>query len=261
MKCFGKAAIAAATLAMCGTTASATPYMIDRGLPTTNLNNAAGSNRSNVAWGFEGNYMSGDTFTLPSSSRIDKLSIWVVAGSADPGTTLQDTFSSISFYLGSASDSSVPLAMSANLTGNLSDNPNVAVSRVTYADGQDYQNQNSGFNSIFQIDFLNLGNFAAGDFVFALGGQPMNGANPFLHASNADLSGSSQDGANDLYNWFYGAPGDASVLLGGDYQSNGVGWDKSSDINVQIMAVVIPLPGAAGMALAGMGLIGLRRRR
>ncbi|MFU8827909.1 MAG: hypothetical protein ACNA8P_00575 [Phycisphaerales bacterium] len=41
--------------------------------------------------------------------------------------------------------------------------------------------------------------------------------------------------------------------VAGEYD---VYWD-----NFTAMSVVIPLPGAAGMALAGMGMIGLRRRR
>lgn len=45
---------------------------------------------------------------------------------------------------------------------------------------------------------------------------------------------------------------------------NGYNFGENYDIfwdNFTAMSTVIPLPGAAGMALAGMGMIGLRRRR
>ena len=38
--------------------------VFDRGLPTANLNNAAGANRSNVAWAFDGDYITGDDFSF-----------------------------------------------------------------------------------------------------------------------------------------------------------------------------------------------------
>ena len=60
--------------------AHASTLVVDRGLPAENLNNAAGSNRSNVAWGFNGAFHTGDTFSLPSTGnsalpswRVDKL--------------------------------------------------------------------------------------------------------------------------------------------------------------------------------------------
>src|SRR4051794_40560918 len=57
--------------------------IIDRGLPSTNLNNTAGVDRSNVDWGFQPNnqYFSGDDFTLPVGTwQLDSIRIWAVAG-------------------------------------------------------------------------------------------------------------------------------------------------------------------------------------
>lgn len=55
-------------------TANAGPVtLVDRGLPTANLNNASGANRSNVAW-VDGRYptphvLLGDTFQNTSSMK------------------------------------------------------------------------------------------------------------------------------------------------------------------------------------------------
>lgn len=248
--------------------ASASSLVIDRGLPDANLNNAAGGDRSNVAWGFNGDYLSGDDFTLGSTGdpsrpswRIDKLSLWVVAGSADPAATLGDTFSSISLFLG-PDNGSIDQAKTATLTGNSTNNADVSVSKVAYpGTSLDYQGSGGGFLNIFQVDFTNLGTFSPGELLFSLGGDPQDGANPFLHASNAALSGTQQDGADGMYRWFAGNGLDSSVTIGGMFDSDGNGWDKSSDINVQIYATAIPLPTGAGLAAFGLGLAAIRRRR
>ncbi|HEY5082878.1 MAG TPA: hypothetical protein VII48_00025, partial [Rhizomicrobium sp.] len=49
--------------------AAASVLVVDRGLPTDNLNDAAGANRSNVAWADDPvPYFYGDTFTLPTGA-------------------------------------------------------------------------------------------------------------------------------------------------------------------------------------------------
>jgi hypothetical protein len=61
----------------------------------------------------------------------------------------------------------------------------------------------------------------------------------FNHASNAVLSGSPQDGADDLFlvweqpdlDWLYPCDTKDGALCGG--------WDKSSDLNVQIWASLV----------------------
>ena len=55
--------------------------------------------------------------------------------------------------------------------------------------------------------------------------------NAFLHASNAALSGSLQEGADDILLWF--APDDNVYGWYSDFP--GV-WDKRSDFNVQVFA-------------------------
>src|SRR5436305_11714257 len=76
--------------------------VFDRGLPTSNLNFAAGGNRSNVTWGYDNEFFSGDDFTLPAGSwRIDTIRIWTVDGA--PGVShLGQDYSSVSLYGGPA---------------------------------------------------------------------------------------------------------------------------------------------------------------
>src|ERR1035438_6604515 len=73
-----RSSISAALLtAMLTTTAIAAPLLVDRGLPTANLNNAAGGSRSNVDWLNPG-LLTGDTFTNTSSQTwsISTIRLW-----------------------------------------------------------------------------------------------------------------------------------------------------------------------------------------
>ena len=70
--------------------APASPLLFDRGLPTSNLNDAAGSSRSNVSWA-DGYYFNappptsykapGDDFiigSLGSTYHLDRITLWTV---------------------------------------------------------------------------------------------------------------------------------------------------------------------------------------
>jgi hypothetical protein len=84
---------------------------------------------------------------------------------------------------------------------------------------------------------------------------------PFAHASNKDLSGSTQQGSDDQ---MLRATVDSGVLNPAtitSWSSKGYGWDKPSDLNVQVFGTVPDAGGTMlllGTALAGLGLI--RRR-
>ena len=67
----------------------------------------------------------------------------------------------------------------------------------------------------------------------------------FNHASNAELSGAPQDGADGAMLQF-GAGGNFE----GAVDSNGNGWDKSSDINVQVFAHRATEEASAGRVAA-----------
>ena len=174
-----------ATLAICAmvialaaaVSAHASPILVDRGLPTTNRNNAAGANRSNVAWGFSNDisnvyWMVGDTFTNTSSQEwaIDTIRLWTV-GNTD----------------------------SAVLRGGVGDTVGV-VSAITYGDmyTSTYQGSGSSMINMFQVDFaVNILLGAGQTFSFFLDGAGSASAGqgtsiPFVHASNAALSGSPQ---------------------------------------------------------------------
>ena len=90
---------AALAISFSASIASASVIIVDRGLPDQNLNNAAGGDRSNVAWGFNPAFFSvGDDFTVGSSNyTLDALTVWIVTGSPDPddGFVLGDRFDSL----------------------------------------------------------------------------------------------------------------------------------------------------------------------
>ncbi|HSZ56161.1 MAG TPA: hypothetical protein VK797_10905 [Tepidisphaeraceae bacterium] len=239
-----------------GTSAMADSLLFDRGLPTANLNNAAGPSRSNVAWADSENtnaptnyYLPGDDFTLAGSGpyHIDDIRVWVVGGSTLP--------TGLSLLGGVAGSSTMD---------SLSNTFNAA--QVHYSDGSDYQGTSGTFHSLYQVDFsvnvdLNVGQ----TFDFFLNGPwtPSGSGyvNPFLHASNGPLSGSTQDGADGQFLWLHVNNSSQDVET---WYSSGTpvgtspfsaGWDKNSDGNVQVFGVATPLPPSLWGGLALLGLL------
>jgi hypothetical protein len=247
--------------------------LIDRGLPSANLNNIAGSNRSNVSWGYPqnqgGEWTTGDDFTLGATGdvgnpvwRLDTIRVWITAGPTDSAFSLSDRYANTSLYLKNGAGP-VSLAKSGTFTGgNATNNPDISISQVQYAGGLDYQGSSGAFIRIWQVDFTNLNlTVTPGDMVqFFPYGQlnvPNSGQAWFNHASNAALSGTTQQGADNLMSWL-----DINDLTSfGAWDSNAPNtWDKSSDINVQAFGAAIPAPGS--LALLGLGgIVAIRRRR
>jgi hypothetical protein len=217
---------AAAVLTLAGPASAASVLASDRGLPTDNLNNAAGADRSNVAWSFGADYVTGDTFSVGAPGES-----WVVTGVrtwniGPEGVAFEDEFSDVTLYLGDGGIAPVPA--------------DVGHTAVTYADGTGYQGTFGAFRQLWQNDFTGLAyEVEGGQTYYAAADGASATSNWFNHASNAALSGSPQDGADDHYNAW-----DKSDLATAPYacDSGGSGgdcdggWDKSSDINVQVFA-------------------------
>lgn len=253
---------------------TAQTLVFDRGLPDTNLNNVSGANRSNVAWGYgqsgANDFTTGDDFVLPATGdaanptwEVDTIRMWIIAGAAgDASFSLSQRFLDAELYVGTGGGA-VSLAQSGNfIGGNALDNADIVITPVQYSStpAEDYQTTSGAPAQLWQVDFTNLGlSVNPGELVqfFAFGNavDPANRA-WFNHASNAGLSGTTQDGADDLYSFIQ--INDLSNI--GSVDSNGNGWDKSSDINVQVFAKAVPAPGPAALAGAA-GLLMLRRRR
>jgi hypothetical protein len=120
------------------------------------------------------------------------------------------------------------------------------------------------FYQLFQIDFaVNILLAPGQTYSFFLdGNDPSYPPYIFVEASNRALSGSPQDGADDV---MLRADVIGSVL--GNVQtwtSLGDGWDKASDVNVQVIGTVVPEPStylAGALLLLPFGVNTLRKFR
>lgn len=238
----------AAVLALAGlggvTSANAT-LLFDRGLPTTNLNNSAGVNRSNVAWVDSGYtptdyWLVGDTITNTSSRTwfIDTLRLWTVY----PTGTVA--------LWGGIDGTTIGLAAGSGTK-----------SPTAYADASTYQGYSGAYRDMFQLDFgVNIALAAGQTYDFFLDGTGGDYVVPFAHASNAALSGSPQDGADNSMLWGEVVSGSFNQISVQPWTSLGGGWDKASDVNVQAFGSV-PEPATYAMLMPGFFLLGFMRRR
>jgi hypothetical protein len=114
-----------------------------------------------------------------------------------------------------------------------------------------------------QVDFTVNITLAPGQtYDFFLDGTGGNYTIPFLHASNAALSGSPQDGADNLMLQANVIGGSINSVA--PWTSLNNGWDKASDINVQVFGTPVPEPTtmiAGALLLLPFGASTLRMLR
>ncbi|MBV9770718.1 MAG: hypothetical protein JOZ32_14175 [Bryobacterales bacterium] len=216
--------------------------VVDRGLPQANLNNTSGDFRSNVRWSSYDSGFLGDDFTIGAAGEswvIDTIRVWTVPGvnKVDPDH-LGDFYQDVRLYFGGSEDGLSPIVTGLLTAGsNQSNTANILISDATAGGAVPYDDFGTNMR-IWQIDFTQLNLNVQGGVKYRFGAWGLGRTVPddggktyawFNAASHAPLAVAKQDGA------------DGEMLLfssGGKFESTfdgkGAGWDKTSDIDVQV---------------------------
>jgi hypothetical protein len=218
--------------------------VVDRGLPKVNLNNASGSVRSNVRWAWHDQGFLGDDFKIGAPGErwvIDAIRTWTVPGTgARRPDHLGDAYQDVRLYFGSAVKDLMPvIAGGFSDAADATDNPNVVVTEATQNGEIAYDDFGTSLR-VWQVEFRGLNIPVSGGESYRFGvwglGREIPGTDGkkymwYNHASNAALSGARQDGADGSMLIFDGAG-----RFQESFQGKANGWDKESDINVQVFA-------------------------
>lgn len=249
-----------------GVNISRAELLFDRGLPVynsdpPNLNLAAQENRCNVApfWSSTtypttSYQIGGDDFIIGSTGQqyhIETVRIWVSFGQTPPA---MDT--SYAMELWGGPEGGLGLASSTYTATNVF-YPNTA--------NESYQRVSTGtWTNIWQIDFTVDANLEGGQkyYFFVNGLFWSNSDNIYkssaIHSSNASLSNSTQQGADDIFLWLT-MQWDGSQWVPGaiteQHSINIYGTSKGIDANIQILGSQVPAPST--LLLLGSGLLGL----
>ncbi|HJT87542.1 MAG TPA: hypothetical protein VJ732_06790 [Bryobacteraceae bacterium] len=218
--------------------------VVDRALPQVNLNNSSGPVRSNVRWADDQGFL-GDTFAIGNAGErwvIDSIRTWTVPGGGSEGQPQQlgDFYQDVRLYFGSSAGDLTPVVSGQFTAGSSgTSNANIQVTDATQNGASFYDDFGTNLR-IWQVDFTNLNLAVDGGTKYSFGvwgmGRQIPGTDGkiyrwFNHASNSGLSGNAQQGADGTMFLF-----DTGGRAAGSFQAQGSGWDKNSDINVQIFA-------------------------
>ena len=279
------AVLAAGQLALGGIIVTKSRPLPVPSVAAPNINDAAGANRTNIAWmNQDGSsvpperFVNGDEFYAPPPAVLGtwivrSVTVWSVA--TYPTETLGDEFSSVTLYGGT---SGVPMVVRS--TGGLSagsntnSNPNITHTRVWYnppTNDLQYAIGPVGEETEFPI-YMTTFNLTTPWYVtpgslvqLAVDGV---GRAPdlntfygywFAHGCNAATCNVAMDDPDNLY--FVMDTNNLADTAYAYIDTNGNGWDKSTDLNMTITFEDVPEPATITLVGLGMLAFGMMRRR
>ncbi len=147
--------------------------VVDRGLPTANLNNTAGPSRSNVRWANDDHGFLGDDFVIGNPGErwvIDGIRTWAVAGKmSNSQQRIGDFFQDIRLYFGNSNNGLTPVTTALLAAeSNESSNSAITITEATANGTPAYEEFGTDLR-IWQVDFQKLNLAVAGGTKYSFG--------------------------------------------------------------------------------------------